>query len=104
LKRLVLVILAVSLPYREGIRVAKILREWRADWLLAGRSQHTIANYSYNLMTLFKCEPDYESWDLATVKEWIGAGGSEQQRRRRARSVKAFLRRADEEDVFEASY
>jgi integrase/recombinase XerD len=104
LKRLVVVILAVSLPYREGIKVAKILREWRAGWLLAGRSEHTITNYSYNLMGLFNREPEYESWDLATVKEWIGAGGSEQQRRMRARSVKAFLRWADEEEVFEASY
>jgi integrase len=103
-RRLVVMVLAASLPHREGIRVVRILREWRADWMLSGRSQHTIGNYQYQLSGLFQIEPDHEAWDLALVKEWIGAGASDQTRRMRARAVKAFLRWGDEEEVFEASW
>jgi integrase/recombinase XerD len=84
--------------------VHKILREWRADWTLSGRSQHTIDNYERNLMGLIKREPDLDAWALALVKEWIGEGRSDQQRRMRARSVKAFVRWASEEEVLDASW
>ena len=43
-RRRCVVVLAASLPYREGLRVHKILREWRPDWLVSGRSPHTIDN------------------------------------------------------------
>jgi hypothetical protein len=62
-RRLCVVVLTASLPYREGRRVSKILREWRADWLLSGRSQHTIYNYERYLIGLFKVEPDLDAWD-----------------------------------------
>jgi integrase/recombinase XerD len=84
--------------------VHKILREWRADWTLSGRSQHTIDNYQRNLISLFKREPDLDAWDLAMVKAWIGEGGSDQRRRMRARSVKAFLRWAEEEEALDHSW
>jgi integrase len=84
--------------------VHKILRDWRADWLVSGRSQHTIDNYQRNLIGLFKREPDLDAWDLALVREWIGDGGSDQIRRMRARSAKAFLRWATEEEITDASW
>jgi integrase/recombinase XerD len=98
------VVLTASLPYREGSRVHKLLREWRADWTLSGRSPHTIDNYQRNLIGLFKREPDLDSWDLTLVREWIGEGGSDQIRRMRARSVKAFLRWVTDEEITDASW
>jgi hypothetical protein len=84
--------------------VSQILREWRADWLLSGRSHHTIDNYQRNAMRLIKGEPDLDAWDLALVREWIGEGGSDQIRRTRARSIKAPLRWVTEEEITDASW
>jgi integrase len=79
--------------------VRKILYEWRADWMASGCSAHTIDNYQRHMMGLFKIEPDLDAWDLAMVREWIAEGGSDQIRRMRARSAKAFLRWATEEEI-----
>ena len=72
--------------------MSQILREWRADWMLSERSQHTIDNYQRNAMGLIKREPDLDAWNLALVRGWIGEGRSDQIRRMRARSIKALLR------------
>jgi integrase/recombinase XerC len=103
-RRLCVVVLAASLPYREGLRVHKILREWRADWLVSGRSQHTIDNYQRTLMGLFKLQPDLDEWDMPTVKAWIADGASAQIRRMRARAVNAFMKWCREEQVTDATW
>jgi integrase/recombinase XerD len=103
-RKLRVVLFATSLPVRQGVRVIKILREWRADWMLSGRSPHTIDNYQYVLASLLTQEPDLDAWDLPLVKEWIAGAASDQRRRMRARAVKAFLRWADEEEVLDAGW
>ena len=103
-RRLCVVVLTASLPIREGVRVSKILREWRADWMLAGRSKHTIDNYERHLIGLFKLEPDLDAWDMAAVKAWVAGDGSAQTRRMCTRAVNAFLRWCRAEEVTDASH
>jgi integrase/recombinase XerC len=83
--------------------VSKILREWRADWLVSGRSHHTIDAYQRTLIGLFKTQPSLDDWDMATIKAWIADGGSAQIRRMRARAVNAFMKWCREE-VTDASW
>jgi integrase/recombinase XerD len=72
--------------------------------MLSGRSPHTIDNDQRNLIGLIKREPEFDAGSLALVKEWIGEGRSDQQRRMRARVVEALLRWADEEQVLDAGW
>ena len=84
--------------------MSKILWEWRADWTLSGRSQHTIDNYQRTLMGLFKVQPDLDAWDMVTVKAWVRDGGSVQRTRMRGRAVNAFMKWCAEEEVMDTSW
>src|SRR6516164_9383133 len=103
-RRLRVVVLGTSFPYREGCVVHRIMREWRADWLASGRSQHTIDNYQRHMIGLFRVEPDLDAWDMSIVKGWVRGGGSAQNRRMRARSVNAFMKWCREEEAADVSW
>ena len=78
------------------------LREWAADWRLAGRASSTIKSYVYVVRSLLSQHGD--ALDLASTKAWIAEGTNAEQQRFRGRSARAFLRWATDEGIDDYSW
>jgi hypothetical protein len=55
-----------------------IITEFTADMRLAGRSLHTLDNYTRALRNLLAFDSDFEEWDLPTIKAWLADAPSAQ--------------------------
>lgn len=99
--RLVVMALGHSLPRRQGVKLLRHVREFRADWALGGRSASTADTYIATLRNLLVEEDEP---DLATVKAFIADHPGAQTRRLRARAARAWFRWADEEGIMECGW
>lgn len=78
-----------------------LLREWEADWKLAGRAESTMRSYVYVVRTLLS---QHDDLDLASVKAWVAEADSAESQRFRGRAARAFLRWATDEEIIDASW
>ena len=80
-----------------------LLREWEADWKLAGHADSTMRSMAYVIAPLLAAH-DVQALDLATVKAWVADGDSAERKRFRGRTCRAFFRWATEEEIVDANW